>query len=148
MLRVENLNAWYHADKLILENVSFNLANNTVVGLLGSNGAGKTTLINCLSGIHNNILVKSLYFNGELEEFNNREFKKNRHVVFTEDEAFKYWNANEYINYLAYAYNVDIDKEYMHFMLDGFNFEKYINYTIDELSTGNKKKVYLISAFY
>lgn len=47
----ENLKVTYKRAKPILEDVSFRLDGNSVVGLLGKNGAGKTTLLRTLSGL-------------------------------------------------------------------------------------------------
>src|SRR4029077_16856687 len=35
----------------VLDNVSFSVANNSIVGIVGENGAGKSTLFNMISGI-------------------------------------------------------------------------------------------------
>ena len=36
---------------MVLDNVSFTVASNSVVGIVGENGAGKSTLFNIISGI-------------------------------------------------------------------------------------------------
>lgn len=40
----------YYGDRLIYENLSFNVPKGRILGLLGKNGTGKTTAINILSG--------------------------------------------------------------------------------------------------
>ena len=50
MLRVERLNVWYDVTEVIRD-VTFEVAENDVVALLGGNGAGKTTILNTLSGL-------------------------------------------------------------------------------------------------
>ncbi len=49
-LKAENIKKAY-GDKKVLDNVSINLNNNEIVGLLGVSGIGKTTLFNILSGL-------------------------------------------------------------------------------------------------
>ncbi len=50
MLRVEHLSVWYDVTEVIRD-VTFEVAENEVVALLGGNGAGKTTILNTLSGL-------------------------------------------------------------------------------------------------
>ena len=50
MLRVERLSVWYDVTEVIRD-VTFEVAENEVVALLGGNGAGKTTILNTLSGL-------------------------------------------------------------------------------------------------
>lgn len=40
----------YYGSKLVYENMSFNIKNGSIFGLLGKNGTGKTTTINILNG--------------------------------------------------------------------------------------------------
>ncbi len=48
-VQCENL-THYYGKKLIYENMSFNIKNGSILGLLGKNGTGKTTTINILNG--------------------------------------------------------------------------------------------------
>lgn len=50
ILRVEGLTKTY-GETLVLDNVSFTVAPNSIVGVVGENGAGKSTLFNIISGI-------------------------------------------------------------------------------------------------
>ncbi|MCL1148308.1 ATP-binding cassette domain-containing protein [Shewanella marinintestina] len=51
MLAVENI-SYRVADKVLLQDVSFELAAGEFLAVLGANGAGKTTLMNCLCGLN------------------------------------------------------------------------------------------------
>ena len=50
ILRVEGLCKSF-GEAVVLDNVSFSVASNSIVGIVGENGAGKSTLFNMISGI-------------------------------------------------------------------------------------------------
>ncbi|MGZ3790147.1 MAG: ATP-binding cassette domain-containing protein, partial [Bacteriovorax sp.] len=50
ILSVSNLTKYY-GSKVAVENISFSLHANEILGLLGPNGAGKTTTINMILGV-------------------------------------------------------------------------------------------------
>ena len=50
MLKIENL-SYAYSDTMVLNNVSFEIKKNEIVGLLGLSGSGKTTLLKILSGL-------------------------------------------------------------------------------------------------
>lgn len=50
ILRIEGLSKKF-GETVVLDNVSFAVASNSVVGIVGENGAGKSTLFNIISGI-------------------------------------------------------------------------------------------------
>lgn len=77
--------------------------------------------------------------------FRDRGFKKERYIVFAEDHSFRFFTFREYISYVGASYGKklsDIDE-----LVQGFHFEEYTDVLLKELSTGNLKKAYLITAF-
>jgi iron complex transport system ATP-binding protein len=62
MIRAENLTVAY-GERVILENLNFQVARGEFVGLLGPNGSGKSTLVNALTGL---VPLKSgtVWYNG------------------------------------------------------------------------------------
>lgn len=50
MLRVENLDVFY-GDAQALDDVSLEVAEGTIVAIVGANGAGKTSLIRTIAGM-------------------------------------------------------------------------------------------------
>lgn len=145
MMSIKNLTAFYDQEKNILEDVSLEIGDNQIVGLIGANGSGKTTFINCLSGVHRSYAVEEVYFHEDETSFSNIMFKFKRYIVYTESSAFGYWNFDKYCKYIAKSYNCEIDQLLLDELLAGFNFTKYRETKIRELSTGNKKKCFLIT---
>jgi len=50
MIKVENISKSIRS-KLLFKNISFDLPNNKIIGLLGANGAGKTSVFKAISGL-------------------------------------------------------------------------------------------------
>ena len=145
LLTIHNLSAWYSEGRKVLANVSLELADHEVVGLIGLNGAGKTTFIKTLSGLLDSFQVEAAWWQGKPLIFRNRRFKKERYTVFAEDHSFQFFTFREYASYVATSYGKklsDIDE-----LVHGFQFEEYTDILLKELSTGNLKKAYLITAF-
>ena len=145
LLTIRNLSAWYSEGRKVLANVSLELAEHEVIGLIGLNGAGKTTFIKTLSGLLDSFQVETAWWQGKPLIFRNRRFKKDRYTVFAEDHSFQFFTFHEYASYVAASYGnklSDIDE-----LVHGFQFEEYTDVLLKELSTGNLKKAYLITAF-
>lgn len=51
IINIEHLSKTYKSGKIALNDISLQVEENTLFGLLGVNGAGKTTLIKILSGL-------------------------------------------------------------------------------------------------
>ena len=73
-IEVKNITKIY-GDKKILDNISFNIEEGKIYGLLGRNGVGKTTLLNIIS---NRIFQKSgeVYIDGENANGNEKVLSK------------------------------------------------------------------------
>lgn len=139
LLTISNLDIWYRKGSPVIRDLTLTLLKNEVVGLIGLNGAGKTTLINTLSGIHKD-------YSGGLN-FADRAFKVSRYTVFSEDSSFQYYTFNEYLSHAFAAYQKIADQAIVDELVHGFGFEDYRRVLIRDLSTGNKRKVFLIAGF-
>ncbi len=145
LLSVQHLHAWYQKEKMILKDLSFGLQEHEVVGLIGLNGAGKTTLLKWLSGLLDTYEASSVLLQESTVNLKKNAFKKHRYTVFSDDQAFGYFTFEEYLSYVFDSYGkkkVDVES-----LVQGFHFEEYRNVLIKDLSLGNKKKVFLITAF-
>lgn len=131
--------------KPVLDRFSMELCKNEVVGLIGLNGAGKTTFIKTLSGLLDSFQIESALWQDKSFMFRDRNFKKDRYTVFAEDHSFQFFTFHKYASYVAASYErdlTDVDE-----LVRGFHFEEYTDVLLKELSTGNLKKAYLITAF-
>ena len=145
ILELQNLSAWYSAGKNVLSGFSLQLRQHEVVGLIGLNGAGKTTFLKTLSGLHEGFHCDSIRLNGRPAAFRDKDFKLCRYTVFAEDNSFQYFTFQEYLSYAAAAYKKtlpDVSR-----LVQGFHFEDYTSTLLKDLSTGSKKKAFLITAF-
>jgi len=145
LLTVKNLRAWYSDEKMILSDFSFELAEYEAAGLIGLNGAGKTTLLKALSGLLPTFHSDGICFCGSPVDFRKQDFKLCRYTVFAEDNSFSYFTFREYLAYVCAAYEKEIPD--VSELLRGFQFEAYTDTLLKELSTGNRKKAFLITAF-
>ena len=147
LFEVKGLDAWYTKDKKILQQLDLDIHSNQIIGLLGLNGAGKTTFLNVLSGLHNDYDAKKIKYNQKDVKLRDNQFKKERYIVFSEDDSFGYFNFDEYIRYVFKTYKKDFDKDYVDELVHKFNFENYRAVMIKDLSMGNRRKAYLITGF-
>lgn len=145
LIQINNLSAWYSREKMVLSDFSFELAEHEVVGLIGLNGAGKTTFLKSVSGLLNTFRSDGIWFHGRPIKFQDRTFKTCRYTVFAEDQSFLYFTFWEYLSYVFAAYGKKLPD--VSELIQGFHFEEFTDVLLKDLSTGNRKKVFLITAF-
>lgn len=145
LLSLKNLKVWYIPNHNVLSDFSLDLWKNEVIGLIGLNGSGKTTFIKTIAGLIPNYYYESATWNDNSFSFRDKEFKLNRYVVFSEDHSFQYFNFVEYLAYVCSSYGVPLPD--VSELVKGFCFENYTNVILKDLSTGNLRKVFLITAF-
>lgn len=145
LLTIKNLSAWYAGGREVLSDFSVELNEQEVVGLIGLNGAGKTTFLKTLSGLHETFRAEEIRLHGRPVKFREKGFQVRRYTVFAEDSSFQYFTCREYLSYVFSAYRRELPD--ITSLIQGFHFEKYTDVLLRDLSTGNRKKVFLIAAF-
>ncbi|MCG2726745.1 MAG: ABC transporter ATP-binding protein [Elusimicrobia bacterium] len=128
-----------------LDNISFDVDESSLIGILGENGAGKTTLLRLLSGL---LMPNS----GKISIFgiNNLEIKKRTGILLNQERSF-YWRltAKENIHFFASMHGID-KKTVQERVIRLFNvlgIDKTIyEKRFDSLSSGMMKKFSIIRA--
>ena len=145
LLSLSNLSVWYTAGHPVLSGLSLDLEEYEVAGLIGLNGAGKTTFIKTAAGLLPGYQLDNAAWSGHSFSFRDKAFKQSRYIVFAEDRSFQYFTFREYLAYVSASYGVPLPD--VSGLVKGFRFEDYTDVLLKELSTGNLKKAYLITAF-
>ena len=129
-----------------LQNISFTVKENTILGILGANGAGKTTLIKILSDLSSptsgTIVIKGRNYKTDAKSI--------KHIIGTiTDKSFLYDELTIYENLKFYSklysiYNKNEFKEKIEHYTEKFDLSDWIFEPISNLSTGMKQKVEII----
>jgi len=129
-----------------VDNISFNIKEGEIVGLLGANGAGKTTTTQMLLGTTEKTKGKIKFFG--------KDFDKYRQSILQEvNYASAYTQLPRqmtvYENLLVYAkmYQVENPKKRIAMLLQQFEMEDYRNKDIKSLSAGQVTRIILTKAF-
>ena len=98
LIKIKNVNKYFGKTK-VLDNVSFNIPKNSIIGILGPNGSGKSTLMRIIAG-----LIRSwdgeILFEGQSIKGNNRYLHRLGFLI--EDPAFyEHLTAYENLKMLA-----------------------------------------------
>lgn len=145
LLTIKNLSTWYSSEKTVLQSLSLELSQHEIVGLIGLNGAGKTTFLKVLSGLLPTFSSDGIWFCKRPIKFREQDFKLCRYTVFAEDNSFQYFTFREYLTYVFSSYKRKLPDASE--LIQGFHFEEYTDVLLKDLSTGNRKKAFLITAF-
>ncbi len=133
---VENLSKRF-GKHLIIDNLSFKIAENDTVALFAPSGSGKTTLLTILANLDKN-------YTGSIS------VKKSYSLVFQEARLFPYKSAYENIVYPLKLNNIEIDEsvsDNIEKWLEICDLHDFANYYPYQLSGGMKAKIALIRAF-
>jgi ABC-type multidrug transport system ATPase subunit len=129
-----------------LKNISFQIKENIILGIVGENGAGKTTLIKCLSG-----LLRPTYGGIKINDstFKDKPLKiKSQIGILTDDsflyEKFSIYENLEFYSKLHFNFTKTNIKKQIEKLAEIFEISDWLHEPIQNLSKGMKKKVELI----
>lgn len=130
-----------------LKDVSFQIKNGQIFGLIGHNGAGKSTAIKILVSILNPS-AGTIRVNGELLEDNRTAIKQKIGYVADTPNIFLRLKANEYWELMGTAYEVP-QEQYetrLKYYVDLFDISQSADDLIETFSHGMRQKTFLIGA--
>lgn len=143
MLQVKNI-VKYYGDYKAVDNLSFEVKNGEIFGLLGENGAGKTTTFRIIMGLLE-ATKGTVLLDGK-----NIDYSLTDNIGFVTEERslLTKMTVKEQIIFYGVLKGMkekEIEKE-LQFWLKEFQIESYENRKIKELSKGNQQKIQFISA--
>lgn len=139
VLEVSNLEKSYDGRK-VLNNISFSVNENQILGIIGQNGAGKTTLIECILGLRQQD-EGSVYIYGKNVKDNLKEIKREIGAQLQDCIVSAAMKVHECIRFQAAAFGikVNIDEQ-----LRIFDLEEQKNKFFSNLSSGQQQRLLIL----
>ena len=139
VVEVKNLTKKYNEKSIALDNVSLDIKEGEILGILGPNGSGKTTLINSILG-----LIK--YQKGDIKLFGkhlDNETKSKIGIVPQELAFFDTLSTEENIDFFCSLYIKDskLRKQYVKDAIDFVSLNGHEKKTAKSLSGGLKRRL-------
>ena len=141
-LKVKNISKKFNSF-VAVDNISFEIEKNKVMGLLGPNGCGKTTSIGMMLGL---ITPTSgqIFINGIVLEPKNRiELLSLMNFASPYIELPKKLTVKQNLEVYARLYGVKEIEQRTSEMIEDLNLQKFLNKKTGELSSGQKNRVAL-----
>jgi ABC-2 type transport system ATP-binding protein len=137
VLEIKNLTKKY-GDLTVVDNVSLDIYEGDLIGLLGHNGAGKTTLLVMLAGLTMQT-SGSINVCGRSIEKNIMELKKN--ISFLPDNTTYYENLTAKQNLEYFSELADADKSKVSELLEIVGMSKWADKKVGEFSKGMIQRI-------
>lgn len=106
MIKVQNLDFSYQKREKIIDNLSFDVPENSIFGFLGANGSGKTTAIRLLLNLYKpnsgEVIIQ-----GKKISSNSKELYKNIGTLIEDPTFYGHLTAKENLKLLANFYEID-----------------------------------------
>lgn len=106
MIKVQNLDFSYQKGEKIIDNLSFDVPENSIFGFLGANGSGKTTAIRLLLNLYKPSNGEVIIQNKKISS-NAKELYKNIGTLIEDPTFYGHLTAKENLKLLANFYEVN-----------------------------------------
>lgn len=130
-------------EKIVLNEINFNIQKGEILGLLGPSGAGKTTLIKILTG-----QIKATAGNASVLGKNVKEYKQDIYINFgmVLDNTGLYERLSCYDNLALYASLYQLPKQKIIEALEDVGLDKEKKKPVHKLSKGMKQRLVIARA--
>jgi ABC-2 type transport system ATP-binding protein len=150
ILRINSVTKTYKSNGRIvqaLSDVSFGINEGEIFGLLGVNGAGKTTLSSILATLHPPTSGDILY-NGSSIYNDIDNYRTNLGFCPQHQNLDQFLTVTENLYFAGRYFLIpkNVLKERVEYLLEHFGLQKYANFSINELSGGNKQRILIARA--
>lgn len=147
MLKIDKLNKKYN-EKLVLEDVSFEIKQGEIITILGANGSGKTTIINCILKMIKPNAGTILYMGRNIFDIKNRNYFKDISVLLeSSSNVYDCLTGMQNIKYFCGLSNLNFKKnEKINFYIEKFGLANAIHEKVGTYSRGMQQKLALIIA--
>lgn len=146
MIEIKNINQSY-GQKQVLYNVSLNIEENKITGLIGANGAGKSTLLSVISRLLEPSSGTICLDGKNIKDINSNEIAKQIAVLRQTNNISLKLTVEELIEFGRFPHSkgrlTKEDKDKVEEVIKYMNLEKIRNSYIDELSGGQKQRAYI-----
>lgn len=147
LLSIEHLTGGYTRNP-VLKDVSFEVGQNELVGLIGLNGAGKSTTIKHIIGLMEPH-IGSIKINGHTLNDHKESYRKLFTYIPETPLLYDELTLDEHLKLTAMAYGLS-ETEYrkrIEPLLEEFRLQKRLNWFPSHFSKGMKQKVMIMCAF-
>jgi iron complex transport system ATP-binding protein len=154
LLEIKDL-SFSFGDKFSLNNITFTVNEGSFLSVIGRNGSGKSTLIKIISGILTGYSGMVKYKNRDISSMERKEFARSvsylpQHInLFNEDlkvYEFLLLGRYPYKSFSDFSYN-ESDHNITGYAINFTGVEKFTDKKLNELSGGERQKVFLTLSF-
>ena len=141
MIEIKNISKSFNGKKDVLMNLSCNIPDNIIYGLVGTNGSGKSTLLRIITSIYKPDNGKVLVDN--VNVYDNEKIKKE--MVFVPDDLYFYsgYTLKDLASFYKSMYN-NFDMYFVYELANNLKLD--INKNISSFSKGMKRQCAIICA--
>lgn len=150
MLKINNISFSYGQDKKILDDISLDVSQGDVLGILGINGAGKTTFIKCINNIFSPDFGTVKVNGKDISSMTPKEIAQL--IAYVPQYNGTFFNINVLdtvmmgrLPYAGRSYSKK-DREIVYNILEKMNLEKFAFRSISEMSGGERQRVFIARA--
>jgi len=148
---------WQVQNKIILQNINFNVRKGEVIGIIGPNGAGKTSLLRCLTNqaniLNNSQITGSIQLkNRAITQFSAKEIAQHFAVVMQKNDSIFALSVQDVMKMgllphkTLFSLDSDHDKAQISLALKKVGLDHALHSHFNQLSGGEQQRVLIARA--